>query len=707
MPVQRLFLRLCFLFMGLFSGVTDPLMGSGSADPDGVEVFFRAPAVWHDDVRLWHWPQPEAELGPWPGKGVMQPLSDWPGWYFKKFRVAPKGFVFNDGKGGNQSEDLSYKGSGCYLGDLQRWEPLGTGLCPPGPGPEPEPEPEPEPGKGRFSWANATVYFVIPDRFSNGDPGNDHAYGRELDASGQPIKDFRRRPGTFHGGDFAGMLQKLKEGYFTNLGVTALWISPPYEQIHGYIAGQYYKHYAYHGYYALDYTEVDANLGTAREMKAVVDEAHRQGIRVIMDLVMNHPGFATMRDMDEFGFGDLQPGWKSWYESTPDPEVHWDQYNSYVDTAGSGWENWWGSDWLRTNMRGYDGCQAGVGRTDCVKYLPDFKTESDAAVDLPPLLRRKWQSQGAEKLSLEKEELQTFFNRYGLQATPRNHLIKWLTDWVRDYGFDGFRVDTAKHVEPEAWQALKKYASLAYEEYKSSPDAVLPDDQDLPFWMVGEVFPHGVFRSWYFDYGFDALINFEFQNAPATDLRRLYRDYAEIINGDPGFNVLSYMSSHDTGLSPQRGHKETATALLLLPGAVQIYYGDETGRAPAPVPAGNEAGADVTSRSDMNWGENPGLLDHWQRVARFRRDHPAVGSGRHVELKAAPLTFARLLGQDRVLVVMGVRGETRVYPGSIFAEGTTLRDAYTGATAVVRDGSVVLQAGGVLLLEEVTPAGKK
>lgn len=96
-----------------------------------------------------------------------------------------------------------------------------------------------------FSWDNATVYFVMTDRFYNGNPDNDHSYGRRDDGE-QEI-------GTFHGGDLAGLTQKLD--YLSELGVNAVWITSPLEQIHGWVGGGSngdFPHYAYHGYYHQD-----------------------------------------------------------------------------------------------------------------------------------------------------------------------------------------------------------------------------------------------------------------------------------------------------------------------------------------------------------------------------------------------------------------------------------------------------------------------
>ena len=163
-----------------------------------------------------------------------------------------------------------------------------------------------------FPWENATVYFAMTDRFANGDPENDHSYGRGFDGDGQPyVVD---ELGHFKGGDFLGLSEKLSEGYFNALGVSAIWISPPFEQVHGWVGTNSGKTqmYSYHGYWPLDFTEVDANWGTEQEFADFVDLAHSRGIRILMDVVLNHAGYNTMRDMSEFGFGELDEAWKNW-----------------------------------------------------------------------------------------------------------------------------------------------------------------------------------------------------------------------------------------------------------------------------------------------------------------------------------------------------------------------------------------------------------
>ena len=79
-----------------------------------------------------------------------------------------------------------------------------------------------------FSWDNASVYFVVTDRFVNGDTSNDHSYGRGLDKNGNEIANYQNKEGYFHGGDLKGLTSKIEDGYFDNLGVNAIWLTAPY-----------------------------------------------------------------------------------------------------------------------------------------------------------------------------------------------------------------------------------------------------------------------------------------------------------------------------------------------------------------------------------------------------------------------------------------------------------------------------------------------
>ena len=556
-----------------------------------------------------------------------------------------------------------------------------------------------------FAWNRATVYFIVTDRFADGDPANNHAYGRGFDGAGAP---YAFDPaGHFHGGDLAGLTRKIEEGYFDALGVDALWITAPYEQVHGWVGGGSagdFQHYAYHGYWPLDFTEVDSSLGTADDLRRFVDAAHARGLRVLFDVVMNHAGYNTVADMAAYDFGTLRSdGWRTW---RPSGGESWHSVNDrFIDFAGPAedWAAWWGPGWVRAPAAGYPACGDDDLRL-CVGYLPDFRTESDAEVTIPAFLRAKW---GPEKLAREQAALDAFFARTGYPRTPRFHLVKWLTDWVRAYGIDGFRIDTARHVELPAWAALKTEAARALDAWRREHPTRALDGR--PFWMVGEVWGHGVERSSYFDHGFDAVLNFGFQDlagAAPDRLDSLYAAYAARLHGTGDgapFTVLSYLSSHDTRLYDRDALIDAGTRLLLLPGAVQIFYGDETARPPGP-PVSD---AQQATRSPMNWDAlDPAVLAHWRKLGQFRRRHPAVGAGAHQRLPNSTYAFGRTWRDgridDRVIVALGAEGRTTLNVSRLFADDTMLRDAYTGRTAFVSFGMATFEAdpSGVLLIEE-------
>ncbi|MFO0745497.1 MAG: alpha-amylase family glycosyl hydrolase [Myxococcota bacterium] len=534
-------------------------------------------------------------------------------------------------------------------------------------------------------WHDATIYFAMIDRFFDGDPSNNHAYGRQSDGVGEVA--------TFHGGDLAGLKQKVDSGYFLALGVSAIWITAPYEQIHGWVVGGTNKHYAYHGYYPLDFTRVDQAYGSDDDLGAFIDAAHSQGIRVVFDIVMNHAGYATPVDLAAYGVDVLKPGWEN---ATPA------NLYDFIDFQDPDFANWWGPKWVRAEIGGGYPAPDNSDLKKTVDYLPDFLTESTATnIGLPPFYAHKSDTRAVARA----------------ENTVREYLIEWLTDWVRTYGVDGFRCDTAKHVELPAWKELKASADAALVAWREAhPDKRFPDadypDPAHPFWMTGEVFPHGVVKDEYFSNGFDSIINFDFQNSAPSALDNpaaidgVYADYASKLNAaSGGFQVLSYLSSHDTSVFFERSagkdlakQKRAGELLLFAPGGVQIFYGDENGRD-----YGSVSDANHRTRTDYKWGANPDLLSHWQIVGRFRKAHPAVGGGQHVKRADAPYTFERTLGDDVVFVVMGASGSVSVDVSDQWFDSTVVRDATTGATATVASGKATFTAdpSGLVMIERV------
>lgn len=562
-----------------------------------------------------------------------------------------------------------------------------------------------------FTWDNATVYFLLTDRFKNGNTSNDHSYGRTLDKDGKPISGWDTAPGTFHGGDFAGITQAIEEGYFNDLGVNALWISAPYEQTHGYCdsGAGHFAHYSYHGYYVLDYTETDANFGTPEEFETLVDTAHEHGLRVIMDIVMNHCGYNTVADMEEFGFGTLLDGatdFKYVIENVSD-------FNKHIDyqTSAEDWGKWWGPDWIRSGLPGYT---EGGGSNELMSLagLPDFKTEQTTPVSIPEVLKTKWTKEGTYNEKIAK---------YGSSNTVTGYLTSWLAEWVRKYGVDGFRCDTAKHVEKSSWKQLKTACVDALAEWRqNNPDKPGADWQQ-DFWMTGEAWDKGVgYDEYYTQGGFDSMINFETWGAGVLASSRvagLYQGYADAINTKEDFNVLSFISSHDALLT--RGDTNTmiytGSAFLLTPGGVQIYYGDESNRPMFDGLAFDGAGGSGHSlRSDMNWDSlDQTVLAHWQKVGQFRKDHVAIGAGSNIKLSATNgVAFARTYDKngvsDKAAAVIGAssNADITIDVSSIWSDGQLLMNAYDQSSAIVTDGKVTFNSGenGTILIQ--MPDGK-
>ena len=316
-----------------------------------------------------------------------------------------------------------------------------------------------------FSWDNANVYFMLTDRFNNGDKSNDHSYGRKFDGEDEI--------GTWHGGDFKGITAKLD--YLKKLGINAIWVTPIVEQSHGFVGGgveQSFPFYAYHGYWAMDFTNIDKNL------YRLFDEAHKRGIRVLVDVVMNHGGHATLKDLQDLDLPELvnkKDELPKDYSDFKPVGMYgtWSSINAFINTKTKDWKKWWGPDWVRAGLPGYP--EPGVGDADmAVGGLPDFLTESNKAVSLPYFLKHKKDTKAVDLPN----------------ATIVDYLVSWHTYYVRKFGIDGFRCDTVKHVDPIAWKKLNESAVKALKEWKAENPSKKLDD--LPFFMVGEVWDHGV-----------------------------------------------------------------------------------------------------------------------------------------------------------------------------------------------------------------------
>ncbi|WP_281846159.1 alpha-amylase family glycosyl hydrolase [Olleya namhaensis] len=515
-----------------------------------------------------------------------------------------------------------------------------------------------------FVWEAANLYFLLTDRFNNGDKTNDVSYGRTKETG--VLRGFE-------GGDLKGITQKIEAGYFTDLGVNAIWMSPIVEQIHGATNEGTGNTYGYHGYWTKDWTNIDANLGNKTDLKNLVEAAHKKGIRILLDAVINHTGPVTEKD----------PVWPS--------------------------------DWVRTgpqcDYKNYDNTVT----CTLVENLPDIKTESNEAVALPPELVKKWKAEG--RYEQEVAELDAFFKATGYPRAPRFYIMKWLSDYITDFGIDGYRVDTVKHTEAYVWQEFKSVCDNAFAEFKqNNPDKVL-DDTD--FYIVGEVYNYGISAGTAFDFGdkkinyfdkaFNSLINFEFKwNAAQQTYEEQFKTYDSILNNDlKNYGILNYLTSHDDGQPFDANREkafETATRLLLSPGTAQIYYGDESAR---DLTVEGTVG-DATLRSNMNWEElsqKQDLLIHWKKLGQFRRNHPAVGAGQHKMISETPYIFSRSYSKGKYKddVVIGLdlpKGKQAITVSSVFKDGTKVKDFYSGQTLEVKNGTITIATDATIILIE-------
>lgn len=517
-----------------------------------------------------------------------------------------------------------------------------------------------------FVWEGATVYFLLTDRFHNGDTLNDTNFGR--------TKETGKLRG-FEGGDIKGITQKINEGYFTDLGVNAIWLTPIVEQIHGGTDEGTGLSYGFHGYWAKDWTALDPNFGTKEDLAELVTTAHSKGIRILLDAVINHTGPLTEKD------------------------------------------SVWPSEWVRTEPTcTYDSYENTIACT-LVKNLPDIKTESDENVELPPQLVEKWKSE--DRYEAEMAELDAFFLRTGHPRAPRFYIMKWLTDYITDYGIDGYRVDTVKHTEEFVWQEFKKVCDEAFQKWNEShPESKMGDD----FYLVGEVYNYGISAGKAFDFGdkkvnyfddaFDGLINFELKwNAAQMQMDDVFQKYSDELNSNlDGYGVLNYLSSHDDGQpfdAKREKPFETATFLLLTPGTSQIYYGDESARS--LVVEGTQG--DATLRSNMNWDaikndpETKEILSHWQKLGKFRAKHPSIGAGVHQMISEKPYLFKRSLSmddfEDEVIIGLNLSdGKKTIDVSTVFKNGDQLHDAYSDKTYEVKNGAVTIDSEFDLVLLE-------
>lgn len=216
---------------------------------------------------------------------------------------------------------------------------------------------------GDFDWDEAVVYFAVTDRFFDGDASNNDAYGvGDYNTSTATTKD--GGGSSYHGGDFAGLTQKLD--YLKDLGVNTIWITPIVENITQDLGSdEGLSAYGYHGYWASDFTTLNKHLGTEEQFKTLLEAAHSKGMKIMVDVVINHAGYDTE-----------------------------DYFNSIISDGNGGYINM-----VRDDSTTIDGDTV----RDGLSGLPDFVTENPQVRD--QLV--KWQVDWVEKYDIDYYRVDT------------------------------------------------------------------------------------------------------------------------------------------------------------------------------------------------------------------------------------------------------------------------------------------------------------
>jgi glycosidase len=505
----------------------------------------------------------------------------------------------------------------------------------------------------RTSIASQRIYFVMPDRYANGDQSNDRGgLSGSRDVTGFDPTD----PGWYHGGDLAltGNCTDTRHGLarLKDLGFTAIWVTPPFRQktVQGSSA-------AYHGYWIEDFTTVDPHLGTDQQFGAFVDCAHRLGMKVYLDVVVNHTADVIQ----------LRGG------------------SSFVDPAVKPYRNCHGRKFDPAKFVTKTFPCLSAARMPRVPFVPPDERNAKKPAWLNDVT--KYHDRGDVDFSscsdtcFEQGDVFGLDDLFTEQPAVVNGLAAVYADWIRRYKIDGFRVDTARHVNRaffKLWvpKILAAARAAGVPDFEIFGEVPLTDDADLS----------GFVR----DRGLPNVLDFPFQDAGAglaagdTGAQAL----AARLNDDDYFRPSpgvaptppTFLGNHDMGRAAfqiqQRSQAEGAELLqrvllgydllYLLRGAPVVYYGDEVGMI--------GRGGDQQARQDMF----PTQVDEWKTQERV--GSPPIGGGSSFDVVDNPI-------------------EVRL------RELAALRDANP---ALATGATIVRQAqGSILVVSRIDAAGRR
>ncbi|WP_373297614.1 pullulanase-type alpha-1,6-glucosidase [Streptomyces lavendofoliae] len=563
----------------------------------------------------------------------------------------------------------------------------------------------------RHDLTREQFYFVLPDRFANGDPGNDRGglTGSRLTTGHDPADK-----GFYQGGDLKGLTERLD--YIKGLGTTAIWMAPIFKnqpvQGEGKDASA-----GYHGYWITDFTQVDPHFGTNADLEKLIDKAHAKGMKVFFDVITNHT--ADVVDYKEKSYDYLSKG--AFPYLTKDG-VPFDDAD-YADGT---------EPFPKTDRDSFP-------RTPVV---PDAKKNLKVPSWLndPTMYHNRGDSTFAGESSTQGD-----FAGLDDLWTERPEVVEGMERiyqrWVRDFDIDGFRVDTVKHVNSEFWT-----------QWATALDAYAAKRGRDDFFMFGEVYSADpAVTAPYVTRGrLDATLDFPFQDAarryasqggPAGKLSELFaQDYRYTTDKANAYESVSFLGNHDMGRfgtflkqdNAEAGDAELvnryrlANELMFLSrGNPVVYYGDEQGftgaggdkdarqtlfaSKTADYLDDDQLGTDRTHATDAYDTGHP-LYRSIAALSRLTKAHPALRDGvqteRHADDGRGVYAFSRTDTRTRTEYVVAVNNATapRTVELATDSPDTAFRYLYGGKGAVTGGGhrlkvtvpalsSVVLRAG--------------
>ncbi|MFH2005750.1 MAG: alpha-amylase family glycosyl hydrolase [bacterium] len=491
------------------------------------------------------------------------------------------------------------------------------------------------------TWEDLTLYNIMVDRFHNGDSTNDAPAGVDYAID-------------WHGGDWAGITQKLQEGFFTELGVSALWISTPHDNPDTAQPGDCGQNFSgYHSYWAQSAREVENHFGTADELKELVGEAHRQGIRVMIDWAANH--IFVDHPLYQAHAGDWR--WFN-YPATTDPSQLW---QNKCGVLPDGWNTYALECWFTEYLPDYNHRNHELVRLlteDALWWIKEFDLDG-FRVDATKHIRSTYLRYLRHRLD---REVATWYTPFYMVGENFIYDYALIADKISAHELQGqFDFPLYGSVRWAFGDATTHFADLNTFVYQSFIDNhAIPD---LDWGAQGRA-------------ANNTLVGIFLGNHDVTR-------FSSMVAGqeDPG-NVLCQAFA---GSPPQptdeyiyRRMQLAFTFLLTVRGLPVIYYGDEIGLAGVH---------DPDNRRDMEFdlaGLQPAQQELRATVARLgqlRRSHSALRTGRYAAFWGddSCFAYAKVDANETLLVVLsgdqGCTVELPIQAGFGLADGDVLVDA--------------------------------